>query len=136
MNIYRHTKPGVAICPFFTWTSENIGDPDKSSKENDVNLTHCVHQNNPNRLEGNCCEKLCPLVSRPSLNTSLISRKLSRAGRSGNRKINRKFLDLNAKQLPEGEVRPGSVSCSCVECTSERENEVKAERMKENLNER
>lgn len=57
---FRKTKSGVAICPFFTWASENIGGYGHS--ENDVNLVHCSHPNNEDPYEGNCCEKICPLI--------------------------------------------------------------------------
>ncbi|MGD2065671.1 MAG: hypothetical protein PVI43_00695 [Candidatus Bathyarchaeota archaeon] len=60
---FRKTKAGVTICPFFTWTSENIGEMCKSeSHEDDVNLTHCTHKDNPDHLEGNCTIKNCPLL--------------------------------------------------------------------------
>lgn len=61
MSKFRKTKHEVAICPFFTWTSENIGEIDKTEKENDVNLIHCTHLDNPDLHEGNCQENLCPL---------------------------------------------------------------------------
>lgn len=57
---FRKTKAGVAICPFFIWTSENIGDLGHS--ENDVNLTHCTHPNNPDDYEGNCQSDVCPVI--------------------------------------------------------------------------
>ncbi len=62
MTEFCKTKTGIAICPFFSWTSENIGEEDKSSKENDVNLTHCTHLDNPDLYEGNCQRNLCPLL--------------------------------------------------------------------------
>ena len=60
MAEYRSTKSGMAICPFFTWTSENI--EGQGHTENDVNLTHCVNDNNKESYEGNCQESLCPLI--------------------------------------------------------------------------
>ncbi len=59
MSAFRKTKAGVAICPFFTWTGEDVGD-----NENDVNLTHCVHPNNKDDCEGNCQEKYCPAFAK------------------------------------------------------------------------
>lgn len=59
MKTYRKTKHGVAICPFFTWTSENI--EGCGHTETDVNLVHCTHPDNPNDREGNCVLRLCPL---------------------------------------------------------------------------
>lgn len=59
---FRKTKAGVAICPFFQWTSENI--EGQGHSENDVNLTICNHAKNkhPN-VEGNCySESWCPLI--------------------------------------------------------------------------
>ncbi len=58
---FRKTKSGVAICPFFIWTSEN---QHESQSENDVNLTFCDHPENLDKCEGNCQEKLCPLQKR------------------------------------------------------------------------
>ncbi len=58
---FRKTKAGVTICPFFTWISENI-EGQGLCAENDVNLVYCVHQKNKNKYEGNCQEKLCPLL--------------------------------------------------------------------------
>lgn len=55
---FRQTKSGIAICPFFIWTSENIEKLGHS--ENDVNLTFCNHPENKNKHEGNCQEDLCP----------------------------------------------------------------------------
>lgn len=60
MNNIRRTKPGIAICPFFTWTSEDI--ERTGHNENDVNLTHCTHKANKHDHEGNCCEPDCPLL--------------------------------------------------------------------------
>ncbi len=37
----RRTKAGLAICTFFTWTSENI--EGLGHTEDDVNLIHCIH---------------------------------------------------------------------------------------------
>lgn len=54
------TKLGVAVCPFFVWTSENI--EGEGHTENDVNLTLCCHPKNLGNYEGNCQEKLCPLM--------------------------------------------------------------------------
>lgn len=54
------TKSGIAICPFFTWASENIEGLGHS--ENDVDLTHCTHPSNKEDHEGNCIEYLCPLL--------------------------------------------------------------------------
>lgn len=59
MRHFRRTKPGVQICPFFTWTSELREGP---PSENDVNLTHCIHPDNPDDCEGNCFAKACPLM--------------------------------------------------------------------------
>ena len=60
---FQKTKAGLAICPFFSWTSENIGEEDKSPKENDVNLTNCSHPDNPEDSEGNCSATECPLLN-------------------------------------------------------------------------
>jgi hypothetical protein len=57
--IFRRTKLGVQICPFFIWTSEDI-----IHNENDVNLSFCNHPKNPDDCEGNCQEKLCPLLKK------------------------------------------------------------------------
>lgn len=61
MKKYRKTKSGIAICPFFTWTSENIEGLGRT-EENDVSLIHCTHLDNPNLNEGNCQKNLCPLL--------------------------------------------------------------------------
>lgn len=58
--MFQKTRAGVAICPFFTWVSENVEGLGQC-EENDVNLVHCTHHNNPEDCEGNCQEKLCPL---------------------------------------------------------------------------
>ena len=58
--MHRKTKSGVAICPFFTWTSEDIEGLGHSEK--DVNLTHCINDANKEFHEGNCQESLCPLL--------------------------------------------------------------------------
>jgi len=63
MAKYRTTKPGVAICPFFQWTSENIEGLGHS--EDDVNLVICCHPDIPTDYEGNCQEKNCPLIKEP-----------------------------------------------------------------------
>lgn len=60
MKIHK-TKAGIAICPFFSWQSENIEGCGRH-EENDVNLTYCDHIDNPDDYEGNCQEKYCPLV--------------------------------------------------------------------------
>jgi hypothetical protein len=60
MSKFRKTKHGLAICPFFIWTSENI--EHLGQTENDVNLAFCNHFGNTDNHEGNCQEKLCPLV--------------------------------------------------------------------------
>lgn len=65
---FRSTKPGVAICPFFTWTSENIEGEGHTTQ--DVNLTYCVHPSNSDKYEGNCQEKLCPLMRRSKNGTT------------------------------------------------------------------
>ncbi|HDY87835.1 MAG TPA: hypothetical protein ENH82_06925 [bacterium] len=57
---FRKTKPGVAICPFFTWMSENI--EREGHTENDVSLIHCIHPKNPDLCEGNCQKDMCPLL--------------------------------------------------------------------------
>ena len=57
---YRETKNGIAICPYFIWTSENIGGAGHS--ENDVNLCFCNHPDNKEDVEGNCREELCPVI--------------------------------------------------------------------------
>ncbi len=54
------TKSGLAICPFFTWTSENI--EGEGHTENDVNLTFCDHPKNQNEFEGNCNKEDCPAL--------------------------------------------------------------------------
>ena len=48
---FRKTKSGVAICPFFIWTSEYKS---MSHDEDDVNLSFCDHPENPDAYEGNC----------------------------------------------------------------------------------
>uniref|UniRef100_A0A6M3XG09 Uncharacterized protein n=1 Tax=viral metagenome TaxID=1070528 RepID=A0A6M3XG09_9ZZZZ len=59
---FRTTKQGVAICPFFTWTSEDKALIERQGhSENDVSLTLCVHPDNPNDYEGNCNKTNCPL---------------------------------------------------------------------------
>ena len=60
MSNFRKTKPGVAICPFFGWTSEGLA-PEGHS-ENDVNLSFCSHSKNEDKYEGNCQKLLCPLL--------------------------------------------------------------------------
>jgi len=57
---FRKTKSGVAICPFFGWTSENIEGEGRT--EDDVSLIFCSHLENPDDYEGNCQAKLCPLL--------------------------------------------------------------------------
>jgi hypothetical protein len=57
---FRKTKSGIVICPFFIWQSENI--EGLGHTEDNVNLTFCNHPKNPNECEGNCQEKLCPLL--------------------------------------------------------------------------
>jgi len=57
---FRKTKKGLAICPFFIWTSENIEGLGHS--EEDVNLTYCNHSNNSHDFEGNCGVTFCPLL--------------------------------------------------------------------------
>ena len=59
MSNYRKTKHGIAICPFFTWTSELREGP---PSETDVNLVFCVHADNKDDVEGNCFEGRCPLL--------------------------------------------------------------------------
>ncbi len=62
MSKFRRTQSGIAICPFFTWNSENIGRPPGfGCTEDDVNLVHCIHPKNLNEFEGNCQPQLCPL---------------------------------------------------------------------------
>lgn len=58
--IYRKTKIGIAICPFFVWTSENI--EGLGHTEDDVNLVICNHPDNQDKYEGNCQENVCPLL--------------------------------------------------------------------------
>jgi len=58
--VFRQTKSGIAICPFFTWTSENI--EGEGHSENDVNLVYCVHPANKDNYEGNCREDTCPII--------------------------------------------------------------------------
>ena len=57
---FRKTKAGVKICPFFSWTSENI--EGLGHQENDVNLTICCHERNPHYHEGNCQGEWCPIL--------------------------------------------------------------------------
>ena len=60
---FRTTKAGIAICPFFIWQSENIGEPiGADSAENDVSLIFCNHPKNIHDHEGNCYEDRCPLL--------------------------------------------------------------------------
>jgi len=54
---FRKTKAGIAICPFFIWTSE-----EREQHENSVSLTFCAHPGNKNDCEGNCSERSCPLT--------------------------------------------------------------------------
>ena len=69
-NKFRSTKAGVQICPFFSWTSENI--EGLGHRENDVNLTICTHERNPNYHEGNCQEEWCPILKQwPNTETLL-----------------------------------------------------------------
>ena len=56
---FRKTKSEVAICPFFIWTSEDI-----VQNENDLSLSFCNHPKNPDDYEGNCQEKICPLLTK------------------------------------------------------------------------
>jgi len=58
MSEFRKTKNGIAICPFFSWTSENV--ERLGHTEEDVNLTHCSNPDNPDLNEGNCQRDLCP----------------------------------------------------------------------------
>jgi len=60
MSLYRKTQPGVAICPFFGWASENIEGLGHS--EDDVSLTLCLHSRNADKQEGNCREEICPVI--------------------------------------------------------------------------
>jgi len=57
---FRKTKAGLAICPFLIWTSEYR----EEHTEIDVNLTFCSHHKNPDNCEGNCQEKICPLLTK------------------------------------------------------------------------
>ena len=59
MNNFRKTKNGIAICPFFSWASENI--EGLGHIEEDISLIHCTHLDNPDLNEGNCQKNLCPL---------------------------------------------------------------------------
>lgn len=59
--LFRKTKAGIAICPFLIWTSENI--EGEGHTENDVSLAFCSHSENPDNCEGNCQEKICPLIN-------------------------------------------------------------------------
>ena len=56
---FRKTKSGVAICPFYIWTSENY----QEHSENDVNLAFCSHNKNKEDTEGNCRKEICPLTT-------------------------------------------------------------------------
>ena len=60
MSEFCRTKAGLMVCPFFSWTSENI--EGLGHQEGDVNLTFCGHPDNPDDHEGNCQEKTCPLL--------------------------------------------------------------------------
>lgn len=60
MPKFRKTKAGVAICPYFIWTSEERYANEQP--ENDVSLIHCNHSENRDSCEGNCQENLCPLM--------------------------------------------------------------------------
>ncbi len=57
---FRKTDAGVAICPFFTWTSEDI--ECIGHNEYDVSLTYCSHPNQIDKCEGNCRYKYCPIL--------------------------------------------------------------------------
>ena len=59
---FRKTKSGVAICPFYIWTSENI--EGEGHTENDVSLVFCGHAKNKEDTEGNCREEICPLLEK------------------------------------------------------------------------
>ena len=59
---FHKTKSKVAICPFFTWTSENI--EGEGHTENDVSITFCSHPKNPDDYEGNYQKEQCPLLKR------------------------------------------------------------------------
>ena len=61
MKGFRTTKHGIAICPYFTWQSENV-EGGGWQAENDVNLTFCNHPDNSNDCEGNCTVEFCPLI--------------------------------------------------------------------------
>lgn len=69
MSNFRKTKVGVQICPFFIWTSENI--EGLGHTEKDVNLTNCIHPDNPLDLEGNCQEEYCPIIKRLDANAKI-----------------------------------------------------------------
>lgn len=55
---FRKTKVGIAMCPFFIWTSEDVF----NHSEHDVSLAFCNHPNNKDECEGNCSDKQCPLL--------------------------------------------------------------------------
>lgn len=57
---FRKTRAGAAICPFFTWTSENI--EGCGHTEDDVCLTFCDHPKNIDNHEGNCQYCYCPML--------------------------------------------------------------------------
>lgn len=49
---FRRTKQGLPICPFIL----------VKTKDGEVRLTFCNHEDNPDPLEGNCQKKNCPLI--------------------------------------------------------------------------
>jgi len=61
--MFQKTKKGIAICPYFIWTSEDI--EGLGQTEDDVNLVYCTHPLNPNDNEGNCQSLTCPIVNPP-----------------------------------------------------------------------
>jgi len=56
MSEFQKTKHGMAICPFFTWQS------DDNTNECDIVLTFCIHPDNKDNCEGNCSKERCPLI--------------------------------------------------------------------------
>ena len=52
---FRKTKTEFPICPYFIWESEH-------GSEESICVCFCNHSENPDEYEGNCQEKICPLL--------------------------------------------------------------------------
>lgn len=87
---FKRTKAGIKICPFFGWTSENIEGAGRQ-EENDVNLTICSHEQNPNQYEGNCQESFCPLLQREKPKMTLTPNQFEILDYTEHRAANKQF---------------------------------------------